>query len=235
MRFSKGVVATTSDGLIGTALRSDFGPEMSTINMVIVSEDRQGQGLGRSLVMSLIEKEERHIRLVATVSGRPLYQKLGFQDVAYIVQHQGIVGKAPGIVGAQDAEADDLPGVLELENQSFGGDRAALVNWMASNTRISVIRRNGKVSGFAACRPFGRGYVVGPVVADSVQDAQPLIGHHLTGLVGQFVRLDVMRESGLSPWLIDLGLMRVSQPPVMQRGKLPLSPRRLALFNQALA
>lgn len=233
--FSTGVVATKEGKIVGTALRSDFGQDISTLNMVIVAEALRNQGLGRSLVMSLIEKRQRAIRLVSTVSGKPLYQKLGFQDVAHVSQHQGVLTNAPELTGASDAETDDIKSILSLERHSFGGDRAPLVDWMMSNTRVSVIRRNGSIAGYAACRPFGRGYVIGPVVADSVQDAQALIAHLLHGLVGQFVRLDILRKNDLSSWLINLGLLKTSQPPIMQRGDGSISPRRYALFSQALA
>ena len=233
--FSTGFVAIKEGKVLGTALRSDFGQDISTINMVIVAEALRGQGLGRSLVVSLIEKHERAIRLVSTVSGKPLYQKLGFQEIADVVQHQGGLVNAPEVAGADHAEAHDVRGILDLERHSFGGDRAPLVDWMMSNARVSVIRQKGSIAGYAACRPFGRGYVIGPVVADNVQDAQALIAQLLQGLAGQFVRLDILRNDDLSSWLINLGLLQTSQPPIMQRGDGSISPRRLVLFSQALA
>jgi ribosomal protein S18 acetylase RimI-like enzyme len=233
--FSEGTVATKDGQVVGTAIRSDFGPDLSTINMVIVSEDQRGKGLGRDMMQALAPDESRTIRLVATLSGRPLYQKLGFHDIASVAQHQGVVAKTPGFTGVESAGLDDMKSIANLESESFGGDRTALVNWLETNTRLSVVRSQEKVTGYAACRPFGRGHVIGPVVAETPHDAKALIAYHLHDLAGQFVRLDIMKDSALSPWLIDLGLLLVSQPPIMQRGEASIAPNRVALFSQALA
>lgn len=234
LSFSEGTVAQHEGRIVGTALRSDFGPDLSTLNMVIISEDQRGKGLARALISALTSDTNRLIRLVSTRSGKPLYEKLGFRDVAVLAQHQGIVAELPDIAGSRDAEPEDLPGILDLESQSFGGDRSALVDWLASNTRISVVRRKGEITGYAACRRFGLGHVIGPVVAETMQDAQAVIAHHLRDLIDHFVRLDTLQNSGLSPWLTGLGLALVDTPPIMEQGPTSMSPQRMVLFSQAL-
>lgn len=232
--FSTGIAAQQGNKIIGTALRSDFGADLSTLNMVIVAPELRGQGLGRALVSSLLQTERRNLRLVSTVSGMPLYEKLGFKEVARLAQHQGEVKSTPEFGGAQDASTQDLPSIRKLESQSYGGDRTALIDWIANNARLAVVRRDGDVTGFAACRLFGKGHMIGPVVAREAKDAKALISHHLRGLVGQFVRLDVTRDTELSAWLVKTGLLIADQPPVMERGAISASPERVAVFSQAL-
>jgi hypothetical protein len=47
------------------------------------------------------------------------------------------------------------------------------------------------------CREFGRGQVVGPLVAQNDQDAIHLTAAHLKNLTGQFVRVDTREKNGI--------------------------------------
>ena len=101
--------------------------------------------------------------------------------------------------------------------------------WWSSTAR-------GRVAGYAIARRWGRGYVIGPVAAESAQDAQRLILAQLSKLHGQFVRIDVYAEHGLGDWLESLGLERVGGATAMVKGRRPVSdgPARMyALANQS--
>lgn len=237
--FSRGVVAMAGGAVVGTALRSDFGPDQSTINMVIVHQDMRGQGLGRQLVQAAMGAGPRAFRLVATEYGRPLYEKLGFRPVARVAKHQGRVGVLPaspaGPLVVAPAQPGDLAAITALESAAFGADRSAQVDWLAGQGALAVLRDQGRVSGYAACRAFGGGHVIGPVVATCPQDARALILHHLQRCAGQIVRLDLLQDGGLGRWLTDLGLPLTDQPPVMALGDYTATPQRMALFSQALA
>jgi ribosomal protein S18 acetylase RimI-like enzyme len=234
--FSNGVVAIEDDQVVGTALRSAFGTGLSTVNMIIVAEALRSQGLGRALTTAAMDNaDSRAFRLVATASGRPLYEKLGFEYCTSIVQHQGTLPQAPASGRSRAAGARDLDIISKLESDACGADRSALVQWLATNGTLAVIESNGMVNGFAACRRFGRGFVIGPVVASDAADAQDLITHCMHNLAGQFVRLDVIETSGLGEWLSELGLEQVDRAPVMQHGEASLTTQRIALFSQAFA
>ena len=86
--------------------------------------------------------------------------------------------------------------------------------------------------GFSVLRRFGRGLVIGPVVAPDVASARALISHWCNLYAGEFMRIDVDAESGMPPWLESLGLKRVGTGTTMVRGKLP--PRGPACGGWAL-
>ena len=46
MMLSQGRVALRDRVVIGTALRSDYGPDVSLLNMIIVRQSERGQGIG---------------------------------------------------------------------------------------------------------------------------------------------------------------------------------------------
>ena len=78
---------------------------------------------------------------------------------------------------------------------------------------------------------------VGPVIAESTDQAKALILALLRHAEGQYVRFDVTARSGLNPWLSEIGVPQVDEVEQMARGKAPLSRDGLdqfALLTQAL-
>lgn len=100
-----------------------------------------------------------------------------------------------------------------------------------------ALDRDGELLGFALFRRFGRGHVIGPVIAPDARRAQALISHWLALNEGMFVRLDLPSDSGLSDWLEGLGLPRVDTVVAMARGAVPVGDpalRAFAIVSQAL-
>lgn len=93
--LSTGRVALEGDKVVGTTLRTDYGPEVSMMNMIIVGASHRGRGLGRRLMESMMEEVPgRELRLFATSDGLPLYEKLGFVAEGAISQCQGQITRA---------------------------------------------------------------------------------------------------------------------------------------------
>ncbi|HCL93405.1 MAG TPA: GNAT family N-acetyltransferase, partial [Gammaproteobacteria bacterium] len=101
MTLSQGRAALRDGVVIGTALRTDFGPDVSLLNMIIVQRSERGQRIGYKLMSSLMDEVSgRELRLVATKAGIPLYEKLGFESEGEIFQCQGEIAS----VGLPDEE-----------------------------------------------------------------------------------------------------------------------------------
>jgi predicted GNAT family N-acyltransferase len=242
--FAAGVghgLALERDGkLIGTAMWWTYGQAHASAGIIIVTAAEQGRGYGARLFNKLLEATEgRDVLLSSTEEGLALYEPRGFVAVGTIVQHQGPLAVAvarDGGDGIRPATASDLPEIQDFDRRATGMDRAPLVAALAEAGRVALIERAGRVVGYAIARRFGRGYVVGPVAAESTDDAKRLILEQLSLLHGQFVRIDVHAEHGLSDWLESLGLERVSQVTAMVKGRQPVSDgaaRMFALANQS--
>lgn len=232
---SAGRAAIVDARVVGTVFRTDFGANLSSLNMVIVAQELRGQGVGRTLVKSVIEsKPSRDLRLVSTSSGKALYRKLGFEETWHVLQMQGRVDRVPDALGASKASASDQDMIVRLDREMFGADRTWLVNWIYQNGHLAVVRHGDFVTGFAAMRRFGRGHVIGPVVAPDLDAAVALVSHLTRQIPDEFLRLDIAANCGLQPWLEDIGLSPVDRAPVMQRGEKHASQRYFALFSQAL-
>lgn len=229
-------LALEEDGkLIATAMQWDYGDAFTSIGMIIVSKKFQGFGFGSKLVDALLAGTgSRTVFLNGTAEAVDLYGRRGFVRTGVLNQHQGI--PTPEAENLQQwrvrkAEAADLPVIMELDETSLGMPRTRLLKTLAEQAQLSVISTDGIITGYAACREFGRGHVIGPVIAQTVDDASILIDTAISQLPeGQFVRVDTAADSGLSPWLEARGLKCVDTATPMIRGVPPRRSRQIRTF-----
>lgn len=213
-----GFVAEESGVVMGTALCWKFGADRGSLGHIIVSSEHQGRGIGRKLTEAVLEALGPRITFLhATPAGRPLYEKLGFSVCGSLEQYQGHVDKCLP-VALLDGErlrpgtTVDFPRLIELVCRASGLERHALLSALLERGESVVLEREGEIVGCSVLRRFGRGYVIGPVVALRSRDdarARALIGYWLTRREGEFVRIDVPAGTSLTDWLVDQGVKRV--------------------------
>lgn len=243
-RHAEGVVAERDGELVGTALRWRWGPDHATVGLVVVAPACQGRRIGHRLMTAVLDGlDHRTVLLNATAEGRGLYERLGFERTGELRQHQGTAQPSPPIAlepgwRLRPASQNDLPALQQLDAQARGMSRPALIeDLLAEADTTVVLDHDDRAVGFAILRRFGRGHIVGPVVAPDAEGAKALIAH-LSGLnAGRFTRIDVDFDSGLAEWLESIGLPRVDAPTTMVRGQ-PLQgaegTRLFAIATQAL-
>ncbi|NVZ20785.1 GNAT family N-acetyltransferase [Pseudomonas costantinii] len=242
-RTSEGFVAELDGQLVGVAFACHQGA-YSSIGLVIVSDQHQGKGIGRRLMnLCLDAAAPRTPILNATESGAPLYASMGFIEFARIQQHQG-VPQTPAPMplikhsNCRVLSLAEYPRLIELANAGSGLDRTEVLNDLLPTAEHVVgIEVDGQLQGCALLRRFGRGHIIGPVVAQNQEQAQQLITHLLRLIPGAFVRFDILTECGLAGWLESLGLQCVDRAPRMVLGVPPQSSdgiRQFALVTQAI-
>ncbi|MCZ7449112.1 GNAT family N-acetyltransferase [Agrobacterium rhizogenes] len=239
LSLSKGFVALENGRVVGTAMATLLGETCATVNMVIVDESMRGRGLGRQLMQAALDAaENRECRLVATADGLPLYEKLGFAAFGEVCQHQGIPSATDRPAGVAWVDSIEPAELAALDAQAFGADRTALFTVLASRARFALVRKHGVIKGFAALRAFGRGEVIGPVVAEDVEIAKDLIAFIVSERAGEFLRVDTTVDAGLAPWLAERGLAHVGGGIAMRRPKAEIAAdtklKTFALTSQAL-
>jgi len=226
---AQGLVAERDGAVVGSALCWPWGPQHATIGLVIVDEACRGRRIGHRLMTGLLDTlAERSVLLNATADGRGLYERLGFVRTGEVRQHQGVALPAPLVAldagwRLRPAGHNDLPALCALDTQARGMPRVALIADLFAQAEASVVLdHEGQARGFGLLRRFGRGHVVGPVVAPDTNAAKAVIAH-LVGLnAGHFTRIDIDFDSGLAEWLEALGLLRVDAVTAMRRG--PATP-----------
>ena len=243
LRLGAAFVAEESDVVIGTALCWKQGEKNGSLGMIIVSPDRQGKGIGRKLMNLVLEElGERCTVLIATQAGQPLYESLGFKAIGTIHQHQGTMASVAPVTLSEGAsvrlaKADDIASIIALANRGTGMSRDEILQQLLPIAECAVLERQGQLEGFAVMRRFGRGHVIGPLVAPDSESAKALIAHWSDAYAGSFVRLDVTGDSGLGAWLAEAGLVQVDTGVTMARNGVPAQDetvKQFAIINQAL-
>ena len=236
-----GIAAEHEGALVGTAMSWTFPPDWAAIGAIGVAAQAQGRGLGRRLVETVLAGlGTRNVLLHATEVAIPLYRSLGFEPSGVVRQQQGAAFGA-GLLALDPGERlrpigrSDPALLAALDRQASGMDRAKLLDALLEAGAGVALDRGGEVTGFALLRRFGRGHVIGPVIAPDPDRARALIGHFLASRPGQFVRVDVPEDAGLCPWLEQLGLSDAGPAFRMVRGAEPArgSARFYALASQA--
>lgn len=242
---AQGLVAERDGVIVATALRWLWGERHATIGLVIVAAACQGRRIGHRLITALLDGlDDCSVLLQATADGRGLYERLGFVRTGEIRQHQGVAQPTPLIAlpagwRLRPAGQNEAPVLQQLDEEARGMPRHALIdNLLALADACVVLDHDGTPKGFAMLRRFGRGHTIGPVVAPDAQSAKALIAH-LAGMnAGNFTRIDIDFDSGLTEWLESIGLLRVDAGTTMLRGA-PLTERKdasrlFAIVTQAI-
>ncbi|QKC85339.1 GNAT family N-acetyltransferase [Mesorhizobium sp. NZP2077] len=200
----QGLVALDEIGrVLGSAMWFAHGTDFATVGMVITSPRLQTLGAGQWLMKRVFDKVVgRDLRLNATRAARRLYLSLDFQPEKTVYQCQGIA-RAQTIAGPANNRGDvrrlvenDIPAVIALDAAGFGVRRAALIEKLFAHSAGYGLFKGDTLSAFALCRPFGRGHVVGPVVAESDADAVAVVQPHVMHHSGSFLRIDTHMDNG---------------------------------------
>jgi len=239
-----GFVACDAIGrALGSAMWWPFGEDFATIGMVITSPRLQAQGAGRRLMDTIFEQSgARDLRLNSTRAGYRLYRSLGFEPVGRIFQHQGraLVAEADAsTTGTVRAVVDsDLDALARLDRLAYGADRTRVIAALLPQSVGTLVERNGEPVGFALCRRFGRGHVVGPIVAEDDAMAIALLQPHVAAHEGEFLRVDTAQEQGLFGGFLEAcGMTIFDSVTTMIRGRshgAQGAARTFGLVTQAL-
>lgn len=221
-----GLAVEAEGRLVGTALWWPQGESHATVGMIIVSSAMQGKGIGRALMDGLLQRTgERTLILNSTQEGLALYTRLGFIAHGQIYQHQALLEQASQFAAHDGAhvrvmQVEDEPSVRQLDRAATGRDRSALLSHLFDIGILLVVDYGDGVAAYACAREWGRGVVIGPVMASgpaAVPDAKALIAALAQAHRDRFIRIDVTEDSGLSPWLSENGLPCVGHAKPMVR------------------
>jgi len=197
IRLGRGHVALDQIGRpLGSAMHFPMGADFAMLGMMVTPPRLQAQGAGRALLRRIMaDCAGRDLRLNATRSGYRLYQSAGFVDVGTVWQHQGTVAAAaavdpvPGVELAVIAPGDRAA-VEALDASAFGARRVTVLEALLGVSTGLIATRAGAPCGFALMRRFGKGHVIGPLVADSEALAMLIAATLMRQAQGSFVRLD---------------------------------------------
>jgi GNAT superfamily N-acetyltransferase len=200
----RGIVALDQIGrVLGSAMWFPYTETLAAIGMVITSPRLQALGTGQWLMKRVMaECDGSAFRLNATRAALRLYLFLDFNRQRTVFQCQGRASGSetrpvsPEAVELRPLVEADLARVIDCDASAFGAPRTALITALFQQSSGYGLFRSDALAALALCRRFGRGHVVGPVVACCDEDAIAVVAPHVAAHEGQFLRLDTHLEAG---------------------------------------
>lgn len=194
------LVATYKTAIIGTVTAINYKNDVAWIGMMLVSKAYRGLGVSKSLLNTIIEKLEgcKSIKLDATAAGIPVYKKLGFQEELEIdrmvtTPFNSIINNRSRDIVRVISE-NDLVELSKLDLKFFGANRIDLFNFLKKKNKAWCLIRNECIVGYVFVRPGRNYFQLGPLMAETVDDALNLIEIILENNVGQSIVIDVLHD-----------------------------------------
>jgi GNAT superfamily N-acetyltransferase len=213
-------------GLMAACVVTGYGPQdrpdLAAIGMVLVAERHARQGIGRRLMRHVLSTMgATPLTLYATPNGRPLYEELGFKVTGRSEMVLGQFqpeGTEPRVT-TRAATAEDLAGILRLDEEVFGTDRTPLITRLpAFADLLRVAEEDGRLTGYAAAWPNMNTHVVGPLIARDTETAKALVTS-LAAHTDRPLRTDIdVRHEELLAWVKQRGLASIAINSVMTYG-----------------
>ena len=215
-----GCRAAICDGkVVGTVTTVNYENRFAWVGMVLVDPEVRGQGIGTLLLQEAMNilAGIPSIRLDATPQGRPVYQRLGFEDEYELCRMQLDPGATtlsghlkPDGLSVRPMREEDLAGVAEADRSVFGADRLEVLR--------SALRRSPEYAWIATGRSGLEGYCfgrhgfnfdqIGPVHSPSELVSQRLVSACIAQTPGTRMIVDpLLHSNSWIDWLRQVGFV----------------------------
>ena len=216
------------DDMVASISVVNYDDQFSFLGFYIVRPEWRGQGLGYKLWQAaLTHAGARVVGLDGMVAEQENYARSGF-DLAWRNVRYGGALRFPTVEnhGATLTRLfDATPGVLAQDAAVFPAPRPAFwSHWLGAEGHVSfALERSGICTGFVTLRPCQSGFKIGPLVAETAQDACTLLAA-LTPFVpqGAEVFLDVPAPNATAVKIaLEMGMTPVFETARMYRARAP--------------
>lgn len=189
--------------LIATSIVLPYRPRVAWIGMVLVNGPSRQHGYATRLLRHCIAvaRDAGVVPMLdATSAGHEVYRRLGFLDGPRLQRWRG-KGGGKGEAGSA-TDNPDITDVIAMDAAAMGGSRALLLGALATRSGGQFKRH---ATGSLFTRPGRTATQIGPVLAQTQDDALALCGEAIQAIDGP-VLIDVPeRETELARLLSSLG------------------------------
>ncbi|MBJ2152846.1 N-acetyltransferase [Paracoccus sp. IB05] len=241
LQLGDGVFAADEIGRVaGSAMLYPITDDFAALGMVIIAPRLIEHGTDHWLVEQMLDRSGgRDLVVSATPEAYPVYISHGFRAGRTVFQFQAVVPETVARVpGARAMRAGDLPRLRAIDAAAYPVSRDQVLDLLFPISTGTVIERDGEITGYALSRQFGRGQIIGPIVALNEEDAIALTAPHILANAGGFVRVDTRQSEGpFRDYLQASGLKLVDTVISMARGedRRGTGPQRIfGLINQGI-
>jgi N-acetylglutamate synthase-like GNAT family acetyltransferase len=212
--------------IVSSAAIIPYDGNLASIGMVIVNQEYRGQGLGKEATQMCVDyvTEKTSTLLIATPEGQPLYENMGFKEVAsvhkFICNSYKPLNKKPlwdPFIRVEELKEIDTDEVIKIDNEAFGDSRRKFLTARVRQAHQALVLKNSsdRVIGYGLSILGPVNLIIGPIVAPNTKSAEYLINELAKNHNGK-LRIDVPDgKEEIKNFLRDRGFDKVSNPPVM--------------------
>ncbi|MCL8011649.1 GNAT family N-acetyltransferase [Streptomyces sp. AS02] len=184
----------------------NYGADYAFLGWYLVRPDLRGRGYGLTTwKTALAHAENRTVGLDGVVAEQDNYRRSGFQ-----LAHRTFrfTGTAPAVEAPADVRAvrpGDLAEIAVYDGLCTPADRPRfLEHWLTGPGHHAVVRRDGEgVTGYGVIRPGQDCPRIGPLFADTAEDARALFAALTAEAAGREVAIDVPETNGAAVALVE--------------------------------
>ncbi|MFF0833298.1 MULTISPECIES: GNAT family N-acetyltransferase [unclassified Streptomyces] len=190
----------------------NHGPDYAFLGCYLVRPDLRGHGHGLTTwKTALAHAGNRTVGLDGVVAQQDNYRRSGFELAHRTVRFIGVASGGAPTAGVRPAGPADLPAVTAYDALCTPADRPRfLAAWLTGPGHRAFVRHDGdRLTGYGVIRPGHDTLRIGPLFADTADDARALFAALTAGAAGLEVAVDVpepntaalalVKEAGFSP------------------------------------
>lgn len=211
-RMAAGISAVTS------------GPDFGFIGLYISHPDFRGQGYGRQVWdAAMVHLGDRTVGLDGVPAQQENYRSMGFAPASRTWRYSGRFMPSNIDSSVVAVGADRLPEISEFDRLHYPGPRPEfLAVWLDAPRIARAIIRNDRVVAYGVLRKCHEGYKIGPLFAETENDACLIFVALCACSNGETVAIDVPEPAaGFSSYLDDLAFEKGFDTMRMYRGSSP--------------
>ncbi|APO75805.1 GCN5-related N-acetyltransferase protein [Rhizobium etli 8C-3] len=214
---------------VGSISVVKYGQALAFLGLYIVHPDFRGKGYGKALWNAgMASAPDRTIGLDGVVAQQENYRKSGFEPAYSTIRYGGIPAVLPQSVLSAHPVSDKLDGLFRYDAAIFTEPRNAFIAAWCKRRRgrkTAIVRKSGKIRGYATIRRCYEGYKIGPLFAADTDTAAALLAELLPEAGGEPVFIDVPAANSEAIALAEnMELQPVFETARMYRGTPPAIP-----------
>lgn len=171
-----------------------YGAHYAFLGCYLVRPDLRGRGFGLTTWNAgLAHAGGRTVGLDGVVAQQDNYRRSGFELAHRTVRFTGAAQRGEPAPGVRAAEKDDLEAITAYDGDCCPADRPRfLEHWLTRPGHRAFVRvEEDRLCGYAVIRPARDSLRIGPLFADTAEDADALFAALTAEAAGQEIAIDV--------------------------------------------
>ncbi|KUN05907.1 GCN5 family acetyltransferase [Streptomyces yokosukanensis] len=191
----------------------NHGPDFAFLGCYLVRPDLRGHGHGLTTwKTALAHAGERTVGLDGVVAQQDNYRRSGFELAHRTIRFTGTAPQGAPPAGVRPAGPADLAAIGAYDSACHPADRPRfLAQWLTGPGHLTLVRHDGgRLTGYGVLRPGHDTLRIGPLFADTADDARALFAALTAEAAGREVAIDVPEPNAAGVALAEEAGLRAS-------------------------